>query len=298
MKIIVPCNNKGGVGKTALSAMIADYCSKILKKKTLLIDLDPQCNISQRYLEMEVDPNNADGYMPPIHIDYDPKDDEDWDGRSSIADVFFRPEFGLIPYPTLNKNLEIMPGHAAELLAVEQCNKNDVKEKIYDRLDVFLSCEDVQEEYDYVIIDTAPSKGPLTKSAMRCATDIIIPTQMEDKPIRGVFGMMQLWAQENNSRPNDKPLNLIGILANMYDGRTALHTILFNELKENEAVGKYIMPHKLSRRITFAENDTESASPRSIFDLPNSNKAKQEALAVCEYVFNQVEKNNLVEEYI
>ena len=32
MKIIVPCNNKGGVGKTALSAMIADYCSKILKK--------------------------------------------------------------------------------------------------------------------------------------------------------------------------------------------------------------------------------------------------------------------------
>jgi chromosome partitioning protein len=236
--------------------------------------------------------------MPPIHIDYDAKEDHDWNGRSSIADVFFRPDIGLIPYPTLNKYLDIMPGHAAELLEIEQCNKADVKEKIYDRLDIFLSCEDIHEEYDFVIIDTAPSKGPLTKSAMRSATDIIIPTQMEDKPIRGVFGMMQLWAQENSTRPNHKPLNLIGILANMFDKRTVLHSSLYEELKANKEVGKYLMPDKLSRRIIFAENDTESASPRSIFDLPNSDKAKQEALAVCKYVFEHVGQEKIIKDYV
>ena len=288
MKIIVPCNNKGGVGKTALSAMLADYCSKILGKRTLLIDLDPQCNISQRFLEMEVDPNNQDGYRPPLHIDYDPDEDEQWNGRSSIADIFFRPQIGMIPYPTVNSNLDILPGHAAELLEVEQCRKNEVVEKIYDRLDSFLSSDDVKEEYDFIIVDTAPSKGPLTKSAMRSATDIIIPTQMEDKPIRGVFGMLQLWAQENNSRPDSKPLKLIGILANMFDARTALHNSLYEELSKNEELGKYLMPCKLSRRIIFAENDTEAAAPRSIFDLPNTDKAKQEAIDVCNYIFNKV----------
>jgi hypothetical protein len=48
------------------------------------------------------------------------------------------------------------------------------------------------------------------------------------------------------------------------------------------------MPCKLSRRITFAENDTENAMPKSIFDLPNSNKAKQECMEMCEYVIKKI----------
>ena len=292
MKIIVPCNNKGGVGKTCLSSIFSDYASKILKKKTLIIDLDPQCNISQRYVQMEIDPNNPDGHHPPIHIDYG-KDDagDDWNGRSSIADIFLRPEQGVVPYPTMNENLEVMPAHAADLLLVEQCRKNEVLEKIYNRFASFLSSNDIQVAYDYVIVDTAPSKGPLTRSAIRAATDIIIPTQMEDKPIRGVFGMTQLWAQENSSRCDSNQLNLIGILPNMFDGRTALHNSMYENLKQDELLGPYVMPCVLSRRISFAENDTENAAPRSIFDMQKSNKARQECLAMCEYAFKNIEQN-------
>ncbi len=290
MRVIVPCNNKGGVGKTCISAILADYFSKVLKKKTLIIDLDPQCNMSQRALEMEVDPNNPEGHRPSAHPDHKGADDT-WDGRSSIADIFLRPECGVVPYPTMNENLDVLPAHASDLLLVEQCQRNEVLEKIYNRFSAFLACEDVQAAYDFVVVDTAPSKGPLTRSAMRAATDIIIPTQMEDKPIRGVFGMMQLWLQERKLRTHANDLNLIGILPNMFDSRTALHSCMYENLKRNEVVSPHLMPCKLSRRITYAENDTENAIPRSIFDMPNSNKAKQESIAMCEYVIKSIEDN-------
>jgi len=291
MPIIVPCNNKGGVGKTCITSILADYFSKVLGKKTLVIDLDPQCNISQRLMSMEIDPNNPEGHQPPLHPDFK-ETDADWDGRSSIADIFLRPQFGVVPYPTMNENLDIMPAHAAELLRVEQCKKEEVLVKIYNRFRDFLCMPDVREAYDFVVIDTAPSKGPLTRSAMKAATHIIIPTQMEDKPIRGLFGMMQLWMQEKKNRYEHNQLNLIGILPNMFDTRTALHTSMYDDLKNNPVIAEHLMPCKLSRRITFAENDTENAMPKSIFDLPNTNKAKQECMEMCEYV---IKKMNLID---
>lgn len=292
MKVIVPCNNKGGVGKTCITSILAEFFSKILKKKTLVIDLDPQCNISQRLIQMEIDPNSPDGHRPSIHPDFK-ETDEGWDGRSSIADIFLRPQSGVVPYPTMNENLDIMPAYASELLTVEQCRKDEVLENIYNRFKAFLSMPDVQAEYEYVVVDTAPSKGPLTRSAMRAATHIIIPTQMEDKPIRGVFGMMQLWMQEKKNRDDLNPLNLIGILPNMFDTRTALHTSMYDDLKNNPAIAEHLLPCKLSRRITFAENDTENAMPKSIFDLPNMSKARQECIEVCEYVVSKMNQMDI-----
>lgn len=292
MKVIVPCNNKGGVGKTCISAILADYFSKVLKKRTLVIDLDPQCNISQRFLQMEIDPNNPEGYRPCIHPDFKATDD-DWNGRSSIADIFLCPQQGVVPYPTMNEYLDVMPAHASDLLLVEQCNKDEVLDKIYNRFNTFLRMPDVQAEYEFVVVDTAPSKGPLTRSAMRAASHIIIPTQMEDKPIRGVFGMMQLWMQEKKNRDESNPLNLIGILPNMFDVRTALHTTMLEDLMNNPAIAEHIMPCKLSRRITYAENDTENAMPKSIFEASNNSKAKQECIELCEHVIakiNAIEK--------
>lgn len=295
MNIIVPCSNKGGVGKTCVTAILADYFSKILKKRTLVIDLDPQCNMSQRILKMDIDPNNPEGHRPPIHPDYKPED-TDWTGRSSIADIFLRPQLGVVPYPTLNEFLDIMPAHASDLLAVELCKKNEVLDKIYNRFDSFLNMPDIQSEYEIVIIDTAPSKGPLTRSAMRAATEIIIPSQMEDKPLRGVFGMMQLWVQEKNRRDASNPLNLIGILPNMYDSRTALHTSMYEDLMNNENMAPHLMSCKLSRRINYAENDTEDATPKSIFDLPASNKARIECNEMCEFVVIKLNEFKLQKE--
>jgi chromosome partitioning protein len=283
MKIIAPTNNKGGVGKTKTSILLAEYMSLILKKRVLAIDFDPQCNFSQRFLKMEIDPTSPQGFMPPIHPDYDPNslEDKNWDGRSSVADIFYKQ--GVIPYPTYIGNLDIMPGHAEKLLEAEAVRRNEVVEKVHKQLGKLLSSSDIQATYDVVIIDTAPSKGPLTVSVVKAASHIVIPCVMEEQPIQGVYGMLQLWMQESIRREPSRPLELIGILPNMFR-QINLHKDMLNSLQQNHSLGKFIMPVKLGQRSVFAEVDADGATPKTVFDLPDNNTAKQEALEVCKFI--------------
>ncbi|MEO8400912.1 MAG: ParA family protein [Gammaproteobacteria bacterium] len=287
MKVIAFLNNKGGVGKTTCSRTMAEYLSKVKKKPTLAIDFDPQCNFSHQYLKMEIDPAAPEGLMPPIHPDYfdnDPED-ADWDGRSSISEIFYGQ--GVVPYPTFIEHLDIAPGHAEKLLAAESVRRSEVVDKVHKQLFNFLSSPDVRATYDSVVIDTAPSKGPLTVSVIKAATHIVIPSVMEEQPVQGIYGMLQLWMQESLARERSRPLKLIGILPNMFK-QTRLHKDILKSLQDNDAIGKYIMPVKLSQRIVFAELDSEEANPHSIFDYQGNHVAKEEALEVCEYIAERI----------
>ncbi len=288
MKVIVPTNNKGGVGKTKVSMILAEYFSHLKKVKTLAIDFDPQCNLSRRFIKMELDPSSPQGYYPPLHPDYnpnDPKEDQTWDGRSSIANIFFGKP--VIPYPTFIENLDIAPAHADQLLLAEAVRRTEIAEKVYKQLHKFLSCPEVGREYEIIIVDTAPSKGPLTISAIGAATHIIIPSIMEAQPIQGIYGMMQLWMQESLKREEGRPLELVGILPNIFR-QNNLHKDMLESLKNNPSISKYIMPVSLGQRVAFAEVDVDGALPRSVFDLPNNDLAKQEAIRMCEFVEKKV----------
>lgn len=287
MKIIVPTNNKGGVGKTKVSVLIAEFFARFYDMRVLAIDFDPQCNFSHHFLTMEIDPAYPDGMMPPLHPDYKLAtiESDDWDGRSSIADIFYGD--GVVPYPTHFENLDVAPGFASKLLTAEAVRKNEVAEKVHKQLSLFLNSKDVQDTYDIIVVDTAPSKGPLTISAIKAATHLIIPSLMEELPIQGVYGMLQLWMQESFSRCLNNPLQLIGILPNMYQ-QINLHKGMLESLKKDESISKYIIPHELGDRVAFAEVDATGAIPNSVFDLPDKNIAKQEALRVCHYVAERV----------
>jgi len=288
MKIIAFVNNKGGVGKTTCSRIMAEYLSKEMNLRTLGIDFDPQCNFSNRFIQMQVDTTSREGRTPPIHPHYDPDDpnDSDWDGRSSIAEIFYGQ--GVTPYPTYIENLDLAPAYGEKLLAAESVRRDEVVEKVHNRLAEFLSSDDVREAYDAVVIDTAPSKGPLTLSVIKAATHIVIPTVMEEQVIEGVYGMMQLWMQESLRRPKNNPLHLVGILPTLFKNTTLLHNQMLESLKENQELSEYVMPVKISNRIVFPELDSQNANPHSIFDLPNSNKAKVEAVKVFKYIAERV----------
>ena len=162
MKIVAIVNNKGGVGKTTVSRFLTDYFSLVKKERVLAIDLDPQANFSNRFLKMEIDPYQQEGKMPPIHPSYDPSnpEDHDWDGRSSIAGIFFGE--AVYPYPTQTEYLEFVPAHSSRLLMAETIRKEEVVQKVYEQLSKFLSVDEVKSSYDKIILDTPPSKGPLT----------------------------------------------------------------------------------------------------------------------------------------
>lgn len=287
-KIIVTATNKGGEGKTTASIHLAEYVSLIMGKKTLAIDLDPQANFSGRYVSMEYDPAYKGGKMPSIHPDYEPETDLDWDGRSSIANIFYGED--VIPYPTAISNMELLPSHSNKLQEAETIHKSEVLEKVHSQLKRFLDLPSIKREYEVIIIDTPPSKGPLTVAAIRAATHVIIPAQMEHFSIEGIYGMMQLWKQETYIRTKNNPIELVGILPNQVRD-IKLHEQLYHALKQMEGIKEYLMPHKIKMRAIYAEMLSDNADPNSVFELSQKHIARQECEKAYQYIMEKVFKH-------
>jgi chromosome partitioning protein len=288
MKIIANATNKGGEGKTTMSIMLAEYIGLILKKRVLAIDLDPQANFSKYYLNLDYDPIYKGGKIPPIHPEYNPDEDLDWNGRSTIANIFYGEE--VIPYPTLFPNIEILPAHSNKLQEAEAVTKNEVLDKVHTRLDQFVQLEEVKNAYDVIIIDTPPSKGPLTIAAIKACTDMIIPSQMEEDSIDGIYGMMQLWKQESYARPTEKPINLAGILANRVRN-VSLHRDFYDQLQSIESTRPYLIEPKIKERVIFGELRVKEDRPKSIFDLPGNHIARMECENVCKIIIERIFNN-------
>lgn len=286
MKIIAVVNNKGGVGKTTTSRFLAEYFSIIKNERVLALDMDPQANFSNRYLKMEIDPYQQEGRIPPIHPSYDPNslEDKDWDGRSSIAGIFFGEM--VFPYSTHIPTLDISPSHSSKLLLAEAVTREEVVQKVYDQLSKFLALDDVKNSYDKIIIDTPPSKGPVTISVVRAATDILIPSIMEPQPMEGIYGMIHLWKSETLRRPENNPLNLLGVLPNSFDRRGIIHKDHYDSLKRE--MPDYVLESKIGRRLIYAEADAEGAAPPSIFMYPDKNVARQEILTACQEIHQRM----------
>ena len=212
VKVIANATNKGGEGKTTMSILLSEYAALVLGKKVLAIDLDPQANFSKYYLNLEYDPAANGGKIPPIHPDYNAAEDLEWDGRSSIADIFYGQ--GVTPYPSCFENIDVLPAHSQRLQDAEAVTKQDVLEKVHLQLKKFISLPEVREHYDVIVIDTPPSKGPLTIAGIKACSHMVIPSQMEEDSIDGIYGMLQLWKQESYIRTQEDPIKLVGILAN------------------------------------------------------------------------------------
>jgi chromosome partitioning protein len=285
LKVLVSATNKGGEGKTTTSVNIAEYAAIVLKKRVLCIDLDPQANLSGRYIKMEYDPDYKHGKIPSIHPEFNPETDFDWDGRSSIANIFYGENVDA--YPTDIKNLDLMPAYSVKLEEAEAVTKNDAIEKVHNQLSKFLSIPAIAEAYDLVVIDTRPSKGPLTIAAMKAATHLIIPSQMEQFSIEGIYGMQQLWKQETYSRPADRPIKLLGILANQVKDCN-LHEQFYNQLSELPGVKEYMLPFKIKHRVIYTEIFVEDANPRSLFEMPPKSIARTEWEAACSHITKEI----------
>lgn len=283
-RIIVNATHKGGEGKTTNSIMLAEYSALVMGLKTLIIDMDPQGNFSGRYLKMEYDPAYRGGKIPPLHPDYEMDVDVNWNGRSGIADIFYGEE--VVPYPTPIPLLEILPAHSLKLQEAEAVTKNEVLEKVHLQLKRFLDLDGVKSSYDVIIIDTPPSKGPLTIAAIKAATHLVIPAQMEQFSIEGIYGMLQLWKQESYQRGNAEQIHLIGILPNQVRD-IKVHKELLKNLREMNNTAKYILPFMIKKRAIYTEILTEEANPKSIFELPASNVARMEYENACQYIMER-----------
>jgi chromosome partitioning protein len=291
-------NQKGGVGKSLVSAIVAEYASIKAKMNVLVVDLDLQCNSSDYWVGMENSPQSSGGQLPPKHPDWI-DNNPDFDGieqRSTIADTFYGKE--VLAYETFinptngfEGKVDCLLGHPAllEKINTEFSNESgQIETKVINRLKKVLYNEYVGEEYDLVILDTGPSRNPIFRSALRCATHAVIPFEPEEKSMQGINAMIQVIQSDNFSRADDEQLEIIGLIPNKVKMNTKLHKGTLDML--HNTLSSIMLPKDLylPNSTAFPERDLKGISPKSIFQISKSHTALQHSESLCNHLLNKI----------
>lgn len=220
-KVIAFANQKGGVGKTTSAVNIA-ACIGYRDKRVLLLDCDPQGNATSGVGIRKKDVKNTT-YDALI-------------GRSKAKDAIIKTKY---------KNLSVMPATmalaGAEFELVDEENREARLRRI---------CDEVADDFDYIIVDCPPSLGILTINSLAAADGIIIPMQCEYYSLEGLSQLMMSIRQIRN-RYNPS-LEITGILLTMFNGRLNLTMQVVAELKKYYANKLFSTPVARSVRLTEA----------------------------------------------
>lgn len=247
---IVLTNQKGGVGKTTTTSAIAAGLSKE-GKKVLSVDLDPQGNL---------------GFSLGVDIEDGSTMYEVLTGEIAIRNAIRTTEnYGdvLVSNILLSEAEMVLPGED-RLLVLKK------------------SLKMVEDEYDYIVIDTPPSLNILTVNGYAAADYLIIPMAAE---ILSLVGLVQLKetieAVQNSVNPN---LHVLGIVLTRFNKRTNLSKDV-QEMAETVAaqIGTELFEAKIRSGVTVAE---APAHGMSIFDYsPRSNPSKDYKELVQEVIY-------------
>lgn len=246
MAMIFTVNNqKGGVGKTTTShALGAGFAAR--GKRVLLIDADPQANLS-----LSVGADISDGTIYDV-----------LQGKASVADVIQRiGDLDVIPSNILLSGADLeFTNTGREFLMRE-------------------ALEPVADQYDYVVIDTPPSLGILTVNALTVSNKVIIPMTAD---IFALQGMDQLGNTIQQVRKWTNPnLKIAGILLTKHSNRTILGRDLAEAIEViAQNMGTKVFDTKIREGIAMREAQTQRSD---IFAYaPNSNPGVDYALLIDE----------------
>jgi len=244
-------NQKGGEGKTTTALNLAIGLAR-RKKKTLLIDMDPQANTSGIFVNPETT-------------------------KASLHHVFNnKAKFKDILIPVYNEFLTLAPSNMS--LAEMETVSNHSVDAPYILRDALQS---VEADFDFCIIDCPPSLSIFTVNALVASQYVIIPLQAEKFSVDGIVGLQQTISSIKKRINPD--LEILGALITQLKPQTLLtKTIL-------PVLGKYfrIFEHSISDGVAVGESHL---AKKSVYDYNKSCRQAQEYEGFVEEVLNELQK--------
>jgi len=197
MKIITVTNQKGGTGKTTLATNLGVALAS-MGKKILLIDFDPQANLTYSF-----GIHNSENTIVEV-----------LQGKETIQTILVKREgLDIAPSSSLLADLE-----------VSIINKIGREQLLSERI------KDLKG-YDYIFIDSPPALSILTVNALTVANEVLIPLQMEILSLQGLTQLLRTIDEVKGVL--NKNLKIRGIIVSMYDSRRRLSVEVLNEIKNN-----------------------------------------------------------------
>ena len=221
MQIISVINQKGGVGKTTTVINLAAGLSQ-LKKKILVIDLDPQGNATTG-LGLSNTENSSDTIYGVLN------------GSREINHVINKTQFDNLDMITSNVDLSG--------LEVETADDNNRAFILKSKLTAYLNTS--RGSYDYILIDCPPSLSLLTVMALVSSNSLLVPLQTEFFALEGLTQLMKTIERIKVSL--NPELKIRGILLTMYDKRNKLSSQVEKEARDyfSEKVYSTIIPRNV-----------------------------------------------------
>lgn len=211
--ILSVCIQKGGVGKTTMTLNLAVALNS-LGKRVLMVDADPQANLTGSVLR---GPTLNDGERPQTlsELIY-----------NTVADIPCKPQTFIVnsALPCLDIIM------SSKLLSVANSTLSMASDSgaILSRALAALTHDGA--DYDYILIDCAPSLDLLVTNCLNASDRVIIPTE----PARfSVEGLIDLWETITRIQRTTNPkLQVAKIVVNKYDSRKTDHREYTAEIKE------------------------------------------------------------------
>ena len=242
-KVISISNHKGGVGKTTSAINIGAGLNR-LGKKVLLIDLDPQANLSQSLGLINQDKNIYGA---------------------------IRGEYKLQPVEVL-KGLDVIPStldlSGAEVELSGEAGREYILKELIDP---------IKKHYDYVIIDSPPSLGLLTINSFTASDEIYIPLQAQYLAIQGLTKLVEV-IDKIKKRLN-KGLKIGGVFITQYDSRKKLNRDVVDTIKGH--FKNDVFKTMIRDNVALAEAPTQGTD---IFRYQIKSKGAEDYLALCKEI--------------